>query len=68
MRGVATSCEQFIDRLLAYHSNSRFVITCGMSGDQEADNRPCRGEWHRKTIVEIAHGSAFRMGDLDIRG
>jgi hypothetical protein len=39
-----------------------------MSGDKEADDRPCRGEWYRKTIVEIANGSAFRMGDLCIGG
>ena len=59
--------EHFVDGLFAYHSNGRLVITSGMGGDKEADERPCRGEWHRKTIVEITNGSTFRMGDLDIR-
>ena len=39
-----------------------------MSSDKKTDNRPCWGEWHGKTIVEIANGSAFRMGNLGIRG
>jgi hypothetical protein len=39
-----------------------------MGGNKEADDRPCRGEWHGKTIVEITNSSAFRMGDLGIRG
>src|SRR5260370_28540678 len=30
-------------------------------------DRSCRGEWHGKTIVEVANGSAFRMGPLCIR-
>src|SRR5260370_32758864 len=38
-----------------------------MGGDKEAHDRPCWGERHRKTIVEIAHGSAFRMGHLCLR-
>ena len=68
MRVVATSCRTVREsRLFAYHSNGRLVITSRMGGDKEADDRPCRGEWHRKTIVEIANGSAFRMGDLGIR-
>jgi hypothetical protein len=29
-----------------------------MSSDKKTDNRPCWGEWHGKTIVEIANGSA----------
>ena len=63
-RGV----EQFVDDLFADHANGRLVLTSRMSGDQEADDRASRGEWHGKTIVEIANGSAFRMGNLGIRG
>jgi hypothetical protein len=59
--------EEFIHDFFADHSNGRLAITCGMSGNKEADDRPCRGEWHGKTIVEIANGSAFRMGYLSIR-
>jgi hypothetical protein len=44
------------------------VIRSGMSGNKEANNRPLRGEWHCKTIVEIANGSAFGMGYLSIWG
>ena len=40
----------------------------GDRGDKQAHDRSCRSEWHRQTIVEIANGSAFRMGDLGIRG
>ncbi len=29
---------------------------------------PGVGEWHHQTIVEIANGSAFRMGYLGVRG
>lgn len=59
--------EQFIDRFFADYSNGRLVIPCGMGADKQAHDRPCRSEWHRKTIVEIANGSAFRMGYLCIR-
>ncbi len=59
--------EQFIDGLFAYHANGRLVIRGGMGGDKETDDRACRGERYGKTIVEIANGSAFRMGDLRIR-
>jgi hypothetical protein len=69
MRGVATSCRrEFVHGFFAYYSNSKLVITSGMGGDKEADDRPCWGERNGKTIVEITNGTAFRMGDLGIRG
>src|SRR6266568_1171526 len=39
-----------------------------MGGDKEAHDRSLWGEWHHQTIVEIANGSAFRMGYLGVRG
>jgi len=43
------------------------MIPSGMGGNQQTDDRPLRGECYGKTIVEIANGSAFGMGDLCIR-
>jgi hypothetical protein len=59
--------EQFIDAFFADHSNGRLVITSRMGADKEAHDRSCRSEWHRQTVVEIANGSAFRMGHLYVR-